>query len=228
MSDVVALRDARLFGIAILAAAAVVSGCSSPDSSSDDQPFGAISVSPDGDGWAGIGLETPYELPSVSFTDTDGRVQLWPDAARPWPVTVVLFGYTNCPDECQTQLADFAAARRGLSPEEQEQMGLVLITTDPERDDAATMRTYLDRYDPTFQGWRAQSAADLQRAASAMAVSLDGIEPNPEGGYTMGHGAQLLGLDSNATVPVMWLPGGSVADLREDLRQLLARVSKES
>ena len=181
-----------------------------------------------GDGWSGIGLDTPYVLPEVTFTDTEGRMHSWPDAARPWPVTVVLFGYTNCPDECQTQLADFAAARRGLSPQEQEQMGLVLITTDPERDDAATLRTYLDRYDPTFQGWRAESTSDLQRAAEATAVSIEGIEPNPAGGYTMGHGAQLLGLDRDGTVPVMWLPGGSVADLRADLQALLARVSESS
>lgn len=210
----------------VLTAALIVSACSSTtNSAEDDQPFGTISVAPDSDGWTGIGLDQPYVLPPVTFTDTNGQTRSWPGDARPWPVTVVLFGYTNCPDECQTQLADFAAARRGLSPEEQEQIGLVLITTDPERDDAQTLRTYLDRYDPTFEGWRAQSTADLEEAAAATAVSLDGIEPNPQGGYTVGHGAQLLGLDRDGTVPVMWLPGGSVADLRADLRQLLARVT---
>lgn len=210
--------------VGCLTAVLLLSACgASADTAADDQPFGTISVAPDGDGWVGIGLDEPYVLPNVRFTDTSGEQRSWPRDAQIWPVTVVLFGYTNCPDECQTQLADFAAARRGMSAAEQEQMGLVLITTDPERDDAATLRTYLDRYDRSFVGWRAESEDALAQAAAATAVALDGIEPNPEGGYTVGHGAQLLGVGVDGTVPVMWLPGGSVADLRADLRALLAQ-----
>jgi protein SCO1 len=210
-------------GSALVAFALLATSCASTsgDSSDSAHRYAEIRTSPAVDGWRGAGLDTPYVLPNAQFTDTDGVVIQWPEAGLPWPVTVVLFGYTNCPDVCTTQLAEFTAARRGLSSQERDRVGLILISTDPERDDAASMRRYLNRFDPSFVGL-IPDEANLAVAADALAVGLTGIEPiaGSTDAYEVGHGAQLIGFGSQGTAQVLWLPGTSVADIRADLERL--------
>ena len=201
----------------LLCASVVVAGCGGSDSS----PYADIRISEDTDGFAGIGLDDPYQLPVVQFQDTDGSQVSWPQQGRPWPVTVVLFAYTNCPDVCNTQLADFTAARRGLAQELKDDVGLVMVSTDPERDTTAAIRKYLDRFDEDYVGLRTDEAS-LAAAAESLGVALTGKEPAPSGdGYEVGHGAQLIAFDSSGRAPVMWLPGTPVRDIRADLEQLL-------
>lgn len=201
----------------VLSSCIFVTGCSGSNSS----PYADIRTSADTDGFAGIGLDDPYQLPEVTFEDTSGDVVSWPEEGNRWPVTVVLFAYTNCPDVCNTQLADFTAARRGLTKQFQEQVGLVMVSTDPERDSAEAIRSYLDRFSKDYVGLRTDEAS-LAAAAESLGVALTGKEPAPNGeGYEVGHGAQLIAFDRSGRAPVMWLPGTPVRDIRADLEQLL-------
>jgi protein SCO1 len=210
-------------GSALVALGLLASSCASAsgESSESSHRYAEIRTSPAADGWRGAGLDTAYVLPNAQFTDTDGVVIQWPQAGLPWPVTVVLFGYTNCPDVCTTQLAEFTAARRGLSSPMRERVGLILISTDPARDDAASMRSYLNRFDPSYVGL-IPDEANLAIAADALAVGLTGIEPiaGSTDAYEVGHGAQLIGFGSQGTAQVLWLPGTSVGDIRADLERL--------
>jgi protein SCO1 len=210
-------------GSALVALALLATSCApgSDESSGSPYRYAEIRTSPAPDGWRGAGLDTPYVLPNAQFSDTDGAAIQWPEAGLPWPVTVVLFGYTNCPDVCTTQLAEFTAARRGLSSELRDRVGLILISTDPARDDAASMRRYLDRFDLSFVGL-IPDEANLAIAADALAVGLTGIEPiaGSTDAYEVGHGAQLIGFGSQGTAQVLWLPGTSVGDIRTDLERL--------
>lgn len=205
--------------LAIILTSAFLSSCGANDSAS---PYAEIRTSADTDGFAGLGLDEPYQLPVVDFFDTNGQLVHWPEDGSPWPVTVVLFAYTNCPDVCSTQLADLTAARRGLSDDQKSRVGLVMITTDPERDSAAAIRAYLDRYSTDYVGLRTDDAATLEVAAQSLGVALTGKEASPDGkGYEVGHGAQLIAFDSSGRAPVMWLPGTAVRDIRADLGKLL-------
>jgi protein SCO1 len=199
----------------------LVSCSPAADDAAPSQRYADIRTEPSIDGWRGAGLDQPYALPTAQFTDTAGSPVRWPEQALPWSVTVMLFGYTNCPDVCTTQLADFTAARRGLPAEIRDRVGLVLITTDPSRDDAVAMRTYLDRFDPGFIGLIADEA-NLAIAADSLAVGLTGKEPvaGSADAYEVGHGAQLVGFGAQGTARVLWLPGTPVADIRADLTRL--------
>lgn len=202
----------------LLALTLLLSGCGGSDSAS---PYAEIRTSADTDGYAGIGLDEPYQLPAVEFRDTNGLEVNWPDEGLPWPVTIVLFAYTNCPDVCNTQLAEFTAARRGLDAQQRGDVGLVMVSTDPERDDEKAIRAYLDRFSADYVGLRTDEAS-LAAAAEALGVALTGKEASPTGeGYEIGHGAQLIAFDSSGRAPVMWLPGTPVRDIRADLELLL-------
>jgi len=168
-------------------------------------------------GFTGTVLDQPYPEPTATFTDANGQTfSFAEDATR--PVVLVFFGYTSCPDVCSAVLADIASALRPLDPGTRRRIEVLFITTDPERDTGPVMRAYLQRFDPTFIGLTAPMAETTQ-VAESLGVAITGHEPT-RNGYTVGHGAQILGFGPNRQAGVIWLPGTQVADLRADLVRL--------
>ena len=167
-------------------------------------------------------LDEPFPLPSANFKDTFGTDVSWPDDPMPADVTVVFFGYTNCADGyCHTQTANVAAAIRGLSQSDQSRVNFVFVTTDPPRDSAAVLRTYLDLYNTKFIGLRA-SIREIQNAGLALGVHVDDIpDPLPTSNYEVGHGLQLFAFLQDKTSPLFWMEDNSVQEIRQDLKTLL-------
>jgi protein SCO1/2 len=65
---------------------------------------------------------------------------------------LMYFGYTYCPDVCPLGLATMAAAYDRLSPDEQEQVALIFVSVDPERDTVPAIADYVDLFHPEFVG----------------------------------------------------------------------------
>jgi len=196
---------------------AALAGCSAPV---PDNPGGAvIATTPPPGGYRGAYLDRPYSLPEGRFTATDGRPFDF-RADTTTPVTLVFFGYTHCPDVCNTVLADVAAALRRVDPTVRSKMSLVFVTTDPKRDGPRVIREYLDRFDPSFLGVTGPLPL-IEAAATQLGVPLTGEKKLPGGGYEVGHGAQVVGFAGNEG-RVVWVPGTPVGDLRHDFTRLVA------
>ena len=125
--------------------ALVLAGCGSSESGA---PVTGVTTSDD-DGYHGVLLDEPYAVPGLTLTDTDGEPF---DLAAQEKRTLVFFGYTNCPDICQVVMSTIVSALAKLSPEEQRQLQVAFVTTDPARDTRSALRTYLDRFDPDYVG----------------------------------------------------------------------------
>lgn len=195
----------------------LVSGCTAPV-----EDAGAR-LDPAGEGYrGGIVPPVPYTVPSVVLTDTSGGdYDLTTSPAR--PVTLLFFGYTSCREVCPVVLADLALALRRLSPADRERITTVFVTTDPARDDPARIRRYLDRFDPGFVGLTG-SPGQIRVLARAVGVELAGRRERDGGDYSLGHSAQLVGLDRDRRGVVVWQPGVAVADLGDDLALLVRRA----
>jgi protein SCO1/2 len=102
-------------------------------------------------GLHGTVLDPPLPAPSQALDDTDGRLFSIGDRAHTH-VTVLFFGYIHCPDVCPATMADLAAARRKLPTTLRQKVTVVFVTEDPKRDRPAVLRTWLDRFDPSFIG----------------------------------------------------------------------------
>lgn len=223
MMRVPAKRPARLARRAVpvavaLALAVVLSGCAGPAGSSDDGPVARVHTTEHDDGWHGLLLETPYAMPDVAFTTSEGAT-LDPAVDQVAPVTLVFFGYTSCPDVCNAVLADFAAALRRADDTVRERTRLLFVTTDPARDTPEAMRDYLGRFDRSFIGLRTDLDT-MKRAATSLGVAITGNTKLPSGGYDVGHSAQVIGFDSEGVGRLVWMPGTPVGDLRDDLTRL--------
>lgn len=163
----------------------------------------------------GAVLERPLEVPDVELVDTAGqRFNLRTTPTK--PLTLVFFGYTHCPDVCLEVLADVATMLQRLTPAQRARCQVIFIATDPPRDDPATVRAFLDRFDPTFIGLTGPTVT-IGPLADALGVPLQTDPPDANGGYTVTHGAHLSGIALDHRVHVAWTHPTSVADLTEDV-----------
>jgi protein SCO1/2 len=134
-------------------------------------------------------------------------------------VTVVFFGYTQCPDVCPTTMAELAQVRKSLGSEGSRVQG-VFVTIDPERDTPAILKSYMASFDPTFvalRGTPEQTAA----AAKEFKVYYAKVPGPSEGSYTMDHTAGSFILDEQGNPRLFERYGGGPEALTADLKALL-------
>jgi len=86
-----------------------------------------------------------------SLPDLEGKTTT--PASFPGKVTAVFFGFMYCPDACPTHLAKMGEVKKLLG-KNADQLQLVFITVDPERDSAEQLKKYLASFDPTIVGLR--------------------------------------------------------------------------
>jgi len=199
-----------------LCASALLTACtSSPPPTTNPAGVQISGQSAPNDGFHGILLDDPYQKPTQTFVDTNGKpFRIDRDVRR--PVLLMFFGYTHCPDVCSAVVADMAAALRRLDPGLRDRVQVVYVTTDPARDTGPVIASYLNRFDPTFIGLTG-SVADIGAAADSLGVAITGKEV-VVGGYTIGHGAQVIGFGGDKSV--VWVPGTPVGDMRTDIARL--------
>lgn len=135
-----------------------------------------------------MGTELPetIEIPDLTLTATDGAPFPLAERLR-GPVTLLYFGYLNCPDACPITMDVLSRALATRSPDVREQVQVVFVTTDPDRDRPAEIRRYLDQFDESFVGLTAaqEDLAVLQNSLlSPVAVPE---RPDAEGDYLVGH-----------------------------------------
>lgn len=114
-----------------------------------------------------------------------------PDHLRAKP-TLVVFGFTHCPDVCPTSLSYVASTLQALGPQA-EAVRPVFVTVDPERDTTDVMVEYTDLFDPRIVG---VTGAPHQVAAALKSLGAYSRKvPQDDGSYTMDHTATMLLLD---------------------------------
>lgn len=167
------------------------------------------------DGMHGAVLTEQYVVPDVTLTDTaGGSFSLTEDTTD--DITLVFFGYTHCPDICQIVMADITSALARLEESQRERVGVLFVTSDPARDDPATLREYLDRFDPGFEG-ATGDLATIVAAANDLGVAIEKGRRLPSGGYEVAHGTQIVAVDEHDRSPLVWVEGTSAQHLAEDL-----------
>lgn len=196
-------RSLRL--AAALLALAVLAGCGADDPQESDY-HGAI-------------LTEPYVVPDTTLRATDGSdFSLARDTDD--RLTLVFFGYVNCPDICQTVMTNVTAGLTRLDEADREQVGMVFVTTDPARDDEQALRTYLDRFDPGFEGLTGDLDT-ITDIGSDLGVAVEKGKKLPSGGYEVTHSTHVIGIDAHDRGRIVWTQGTSSSEFADDIHLLL-------
>ncbi len=155
---------------------------------------------------------------NLALPDQDGRLRTLDDFKG--KVSVIFFGYTQCPDVCPTTLAEIAAAKAALGKDGERVQG-IFITVDPERDTPQVLKAYLSSFDPSFVALR---GTPEQTAATAkdFKVYYAKVPGKSQGSYTMDHSAGSYVVDAKGEVRLLERYGGGAEALTADLKTLLA------
>lgn len=171
------------------------------------------------DTFAGAVLHQKYHVPATELTDTEGHpYSLAKDTHK--PLTLVFFGYTHCPDECPTTMATLASAMLQLDAADRSKVQVVFVTTDPARDTGPVIRAWLNHFSSSFIGVTGPLPT-ITKVATAVGVPIAKGRRLPSGGYDVTHGTQVLGVDANNNVPVVWTLGTTAPEFAHDIHQLL-------
>lgn len=93
-------------------------------------------------------------------------------------LVLATFIFTTCPDVCPLFTAKFAAIQRALDENKFKDYWLLSITTDPERDSAATLKEYASRFRADLNHWSflTGSRAELVKVWQAFGVNVTRTE----------------------------------------------------
>ncbi|HRK45461.1 MAG TPA: SCO family protein, partial [Nocardioides sp.] len=163
-------------------------------------------------------VDPPFDVAPDALADVDGApYSLVDDTDK--RLTLVFFGYTNCPDICPTVMKNLASAMTRLDDADRDDVDVVFVTTDPERDTPEVLRTYLDHLDPTFIGVTGP-IDEIAAVGKSIAVGMG--EELPTGGYDVdAHTTQVTGIDVDDQAPIYWSATTSSAQFAEDIHTLL-------
>ena len=161
--------------------------------------------------------------PSFRLVDTDGKP--YDFAARTTGrATLLYFGYTHCPDECPTSMADVAAALRRADPALARQVTVVFVTTDPWRDKKPVLRRWLDRFDPSFVGLTGtpqQVAGAEVQMGMPISRKVPAKKRDGTGRYAVDHFAAVMAFGSDDRLATLYPSGITPAEIAADLPLLV-------
>lgn len=141
-------------------------------------------------------------------------------------VTYVFFGFAQCPDVCPTTMLEMAEVKSQLG-ELADQLQILFVTVDPERDTPEVMRAYLDSFDPKALALIG-NAEQTKQMAESFRITYEKVPgPSPEV-YTMNHTAGGFLYDPQSQMR-LYLPYGTTPEaITEDVRALLKEASNKA
>jgi len=153
----------------------------------------------------------------LDLPDADGK----PRTLADWQgkVTVVFFGYTQCPDVCPTTMAELAQIRKLLGADG-DKLQTVFVTIDPERDTPEILKAYLANFGPGVTALRG-NAEQTAAAAKEFKVFFAKVAGKSPGSYTMDHSAASFIFDPKGRVRLFVPYGSDPKTLAADIKQLV-------
>jgi protein SCO1/2 len=134
-------------------------------------------------------------------------------------VTVVFFGFTQCPDVCPTSMTTMAEVKRLLGAQG-DALQVLFITVDPERDTLPLLKEYMSNFDPTFLALRPEPT-QLPPLAAEFKLYYKKVEGKTPTSYSMDHSAGKFIFDTQGRVRLFSQYGTEASVLKDDIQKLL-------
>ena len=135
-------------------------------------------------------------------------------------IVVLYFGYTHCPDECPTTLANLATALQRMGAQASE-VRILFVTVDPQRDTNSILKSYVQAFAPEIDGLRGSDdavAALARRYRVIYAVTPD----SPGHPYSVTHSASVFFFDSTGRARFVTMSTDNTAEIAGHIGALVA------
>ncbi|MBI3150999.1 MAG: SCO family protein [Chloroflexi bacterium] len=134
-------------------------------------------------------------------------------------IVLLFFGYTSCPDVCPTTLAELNLALNQI-PEKADQVQVVFVSVDPERDTPQAVQAYASRFNSSFIGLSG-SLDELEKIWQDYGVFRETSESESAAGVIINHTARVTLIDKDGNMRLSYGFGTPVDDIVHDLDLLL-------
>lgn len=167
-------------------------------------------------------VEEPEPAPPLEGINWDGE----PFAleSQEGNVSVVFFGYTYCPDVCPFALAKMKKLYGELG-ERADDVSVVFVSVDPQRDTVAKLADYVPNFDPRFYGVRLEKD-QVQTVQDDWGLTVQYGQPkngpNTDSFYYVDHTGNFFLFDREGRLRVTHPPNATVDELLPDVETLLA------
>lgn len=153
----------------------------------------------------------------LEITDTNGKLITTNDLKG--KVSLIFFGFTQCPDVCPTALYQLAQAVESLG-NDANKVQVLMVSVDPDRDTPEILSQYVAAFDSEFKGL-VGSHEQLQKTARSFKVFYQKAPGSTPEHYTMDHSASFYVFDNSAKIRVL-IPGSAPADeIASDIKKLI-------
>jgi protein SCO1/2 len=164
--------------------------------------------------------------PPLALTDHTGRAVTLDDYRG--KAVLLFYGFTHCPDVCPMTLAKLARVTDRLG-RRADDVQILLVTVDPERDTPAALGEYVRRFTPRAAGLTGDSAALAEAYRGYGVYTIEGGGPAGHAGHgdaagagpSMTHSSVVYGIDRRGRLVVVIPPEASDAAVEDDVRALL-------
>ncbi len=141
-------------------------------------------------------LPEARELMPFELLDQDNQPFTIARLKQKW--SLIFFGFTHCPDICPSTLKTLQTFWQGLPEPIRHKTQVVFMTVDPKRDPPATMKEYVQFFEPSFIG----VTGELEQV-SAFTRSLGVLheyvyQGEDKNNYSVNHSAQIMLIDPQA------------------------------
>lgn len=195
----------RLTPVLLLLILVLVAACRAPVTSGELQ---------------GVVVDPPKEKASFILTDTSGDAYSFADQTE-GKLTLLYFGYLNCPDICPVHLAQIAEVFDRV-PGVARQTEVVFVSVDPGRDSPAEIREFLDGFDSRFVGLTG-TEEELEAAQEAAGVPpAIVVENEQDEGYTVDHAGWVIAYAPDGLNHSIYPFGTRQSEWTNDLQVLVA------
>ncbi len=154
---------------------------------------------------------------ALSLTDHTGKQRNLSDFKG--KVVALFFGYTHCPDVCPTTMFDLKNAMKLLG-EQSNQVQVLFVTVDPERDTQAVLAQFVPAFDARFIGLRG-SLQETKDTLASFKVFYAKVPDKSNDDYTVDHSAGTYVFDKEGKVRLYMNYGEKSADMASDFKKLM-------
>lgn len=168
----------------------------------------------------GIQLQSPRVADDFTLTASTGEEMSLSDFRGKY--VAVFFGYTYCPDVCPTTLNDLQQMLKELGDPKADDVQVIMVSIDPERDTPDQLETYLGYFNPSFIGMTG-TVEEIQPVASQFGIFFEKQPGSTNTSYLVDHTSAVTVIDPEGHVRMIFTYGVKGADMASDIAYLMRR-----
>ncbi|MDQ3249245.1 MAG: SCO family protein [Chloroflexota bacterium] len=168
------------------------------------------------------GTVIPDAQPAPPITGTNWDGQAFDLRTLQGKVVIAFFGYTHCPDFCPMTLGNLNKLAEQLG-EKADELAVVLVATDPERDTVEQLAVYMPAFNPAFYGVHVPAPALVGvKKSYGVYAEKNEIDDNPnDDKYFIDHSSYIYVIDKAGDWRLLLPFDTPLEAVRQDVEYLL-------